>query len=900
MAIREHRDVTVRYGRSEGHRPSSRPGRVRSARGAAPSCEALETRQNLSAFAEPVMLSSAGGVLDVTLRAHRSSQLIEVANPADLTAPGVPTLVDGFDTYAWTLTQGTSDNGQVNGDGYNGPTLRVNPGDLLRIRVANDLGDQPTNLHTHGLIISPAGNTDNVLLSIPPGESSLQEYRIPLDQEPGINWYHPHRHEFAADQVYRGLAGFLVVGAANNDIDQVSGLPQRLMMVQAQSIEADSATGRPTLAPLSVVMSPTFQVTINGRYMPEIAMQAETELWYGLQLDVRDLMRTFIPPAGQPSSEWDFNGNAVDPDKPANLETFYVAQDGSAFPKTVAKQRVALAPGKRVSEVISAPPAGEERLLVAAVVQPTALEVTRYQAIARMTGFGAGGDPQDWVNRTLTSPSMQYEDLSKEKVDVHRTFTFSTDPVTGQFVIDGKAWPGSPIAQPRVGQVEEWTIVNTDPYPHPIHLHMQHFQAQDTAGRPGYVTPPHLFDQDVWYMDPNSISVFRIKFEATLGNSVFHCHNFFHEDAGMMAHLNVIPAEPILIAAEGPSGGRAAVYAMGDDDALPSTPTRILTPFGRRYRGGMTTATGDTNFDGVPDAIFASGRGGRVVVLDGASNFATVLRDFHPFGRKFRHRLNVAAGDLNGDGRADVIVTGAGGTAPVVRAYSGATGNLLAEFLAFDEQFRGGVSLAAADVDGSGRNRIVTGRADGQPEVRVWGWDLFVPNNEPARSASLLGPPRLVADFLAGPPGARGGIAVATTTFAGAAGGFARIATVGLRGTPQVDVWMLDPAGHGQGHAASTPAPASHSHALPAEHATAESAAQKLTSFAPYGRRRLGTGPSLASVNTTTGSLLAVAPRGQRNADVRVFQAVGATTDAVLSASLRPPTRRGGFSLGGS
>ncbi|SIO65215.1 hypothetical protein SAMN05444166_7626 [Singulisphaera sp. GP187] len=64
--------------------------------------------------------------------------------------------------------------------------------------------------------------------------------------------------------------------------------------------------------------------------------------------------------------------------------------------------------------------------------------------------------------------------------------------------------------------------------------------------------------------------------------------------------------------------------------------------------------------------------------------------------------------------------------------------------------------------------------------------------------------------------------------------------------------------------------------------------------------RHVGAGPSLASVNTTTGSLLAVAPGGHVNNGVRVFRAVGATTDAVLSASLRPPTRRGGLSLGGS
>ena len=68
-----------------------------------------------------------------------------------------------------------------------------------------------TNLHSHGLWISPTGNGDNVLLSINPGVSFQYEYNIPPDHPAGTFWYHPHRHGSTALQVSSGMAGALIV-----------------------------------------------------------------------------------------------------------------------------------------------------------------------------------------------------------------------------------------------------------------------------------------------------------------------------------------------------------------------------------------------------------------------------------------------------------------------------------------------------------------------------------------------------------------------------------------------------------------------------------------------------------------------------------------------------------------
>ena len=136
---------------------------------------------------------------------------------------------------------------------------------------------------------------------------------------------------------------------------------------------------------------------------------------------------------------------------------------------------------------------------------------------------------------------------------------------------------------------------------------------------------------------------------------------------------------------------------------------------------GVQVAVGDVNADGLGDLIVGAGPGGapQVRVYD-ASNGA-VLHDFQAFPADFRGGVFVAAGDLNGDGRAD-IVTGAGaGGAPQVRAFNGVSGAAIRDFFAFDTAFRGGVRVASADLNADGQAEIVVGAGPGgAPQVKVF------------------------------------------------------------------------------------------------------------------------------------------------------------------------------------
>ena len=142
----------------------------------APASAALDPRAD-QPLREPPVLASREGVLEVDLTAA-----------AGVVMAGRRTRALGYN--------GTSP----------GPTLRVAPGDVLRVTLANDL-DATTNLHTHGLHVSPEGNSDNVFRMVEPGQSARYEYAIPADHPTGTFWYHPHHHGTVATRCSADCSG---------------------------------------------------------------------------------------------------------------------------------------------------------------------------------------------------------------------------------------------------------------------------------------------------------------------------------------------------------------------------------------------------------------------------------------------------------------------------------------------------------------------------------------------------------------------------------------------------------------------------------------------------------------------------------------------------------------------
>jgi hypothetical protein len=139
------------------------------------------------------------------------------------------------------------------------------------------------------------------------------------------------------------------------------------------------------------------------------------------------------------------------------------------------------------------------------------------------------------------------------------------------------------------------------------------------------------------------------------------------------------------------------------------------------FTGGVRTAVGDVNGDGTPDIITAAGPGGgpHVKVFSGTDQ--ALLYSFFAFDPSFTRGVNVAVGDVNADGKADIIVGADAGGGPNVKVFSGANGGLLRSFYAFDPRFQGGVNVAGVDVNGDGAADIVVGAGPGGgPHVKVF------------------------------------------------------------------------------------------------------------------------------------------------------------------------------------
>jgi hypothetical protein len=141
----------------------------------------------------------------------------------------------------------------------------------------------------------------------------------------------------------------------------------------------------------------------------------------------------------------------------------------------------------------------------------------------------------------------------------------------------------------------------------------------------------------------------------------------------------------------------------------------VFQPFGPDYTDGFTVAKGDVNNDGVADLLYSARLGGQVQIYDG-SNF-NPLGAVYPFGPGLNSSLSIAVGDINGDGYGDVIAApGSVGMPPHVVAISGRdmTSTLFSQY-AYSTAFLGGVSVAAGEVNGDGAMDIITAPLVGAP-----------------------------------------------------------------------------------------------------------------------------------------------------------------------------------------
>ncbi len=448
-------------------------------------------------------------------------------------------------------------NGQVPG-----PTLLLHPGDHLVVDLVNS-SDQPTNLHTHGLAVSPTGHGDNPFVVIDPGKSFRYEYVIPDDQPAGTCWYHPHHHGMAADQVFRGLYGAIIVedpatARPSGDTTALSTSwpspkTQRVVVISDITLDQDGTV--PATGALQRRMGREGEmVLVNGLRGPRLTASAgDEEQWHlvnacisrflRLRLDGQrmDLIGIDLPLGA--TREVDeillMPGNRADVIITAGagssvLQAFPVARIAAGMSFGGGMGEGGIAEGGMGARAMGQGGTGTGGMAMPNIGSPHPegpLDLAEFV----VTGSPVATAPA--AMRTTKPP-----DLRGEQLTAYRTITLAMGmemqgPVGMSFTIDGHRFDPARVDQ-RVpaGALEQWTIVNTSEMDHPFHLHIWPMQII----RVGDIAVHEPTWQNVVNVPARSSSIVLIRFGPVTGRTVYHCHILDHEDAGMMGVVEVM------------------------------------------------------------------------------------------------------------------------------------------------------------------------------------------------------------------------------------------------------------------------------------------------------------------------------------------------------------------------
>jgi suppressor of ftsI len=143
------------------------------------------------------------------------------------------------------------------------------------------------------------------------------------------------------------------------------------------------------------------------------------------------------------------------------------------------------------------------------------------------------------------------QDLSRAAVAARQTVTYTENAAGTKFYINGRQFDPNRVDFTSVlGTVEEWTVLNKTNEQHSFHLHTNHFQVMSVNGRPA---PQGHAWYETFNVPVQGSMVIRIHFTDFVGKTVLHCHILNHEDMGMMAVLDIVPALPDT---PGPAAGK--------------------------------------------------------------------------------------------------------------------------------------------------------------------------------------------------------------------------------------------------------------------------------------------------------------------------------------------------------
>ena len=386
------------------------------------------------------------------------------------------------------------------------------------ISSAGGLQANDSNLHYHGLHISPLGTADNMLVVVPRNGTYRYLFQIPPNHPAGLYWYHAHVHGLVTNQVSRGAAGMIYVANAYTDRVAGLGIRRRLMLLQQAYFAPDLET---LISDDGERDDPERALSlINGSLLPSIAMRP-----------------------GEPQVCSLLNGSS---------SAFYLLRLGGHTFDVIAddsvplraprlrQETLMLAPGKRLEVVVRASAsAGQYALSYDQFNQ--GVDTWPQKSVGTVVVEGAAWSGPDHPG---VDTSLALDDLSNAPVrrDLRRKIVLGVNPAIpegeyGRFTMNGHAWdPGYSEWTSTLGTVEEWLITNETEQDHPFHVHVNPFQITRVNGQP----VPFDGYQDTAIVPRFGSLTVRTRFSDFVGGPILmHCHILDHEDMGMMTRFEI-------------------------------------------------------------------------------------------------------------------------------------------------------------------------------------------------------------------------------------------------------------------------------------------------------------------------------------------------------------------------
>jgi suppressor of ftsI len=491
------------------------------------------------------IVSALRVIISVLISAFLVFYLSELAGkPPDL-LPNPPELHAKNHILSLTLHASTTGDGKssfyFNGQ-PNAPTLRVSPGDQLKIAYINDLPSElhercligpcmdMTNLHFHGLTVSPDAPQDDVLdMLAMPGQALHYNVQIPKDHPPGMYWYHTHPHGESYQQALDGMSGAIVIEGIESYVPALAGLPERVLVVRGRSIGNDAlSTELKQRVDLSSDVCggepepPQEIMTVNGAVRPPIEIApGERQFW------------RFVNASADRYLDLQLEGQTFE----------IVAMDGMPIARhdpdhrTRTANHVLLPPAGRLEAIVTGPTTGGalRRLISHCVDTGPDGDPNPAMVLADIVPGPAAGSPAKIAKSSL-KPEFKTLDLAAEEKAPPRFTVVFTEDKKSFYINEKKFTPdAAPMVRAKVGSFQHWRVVNATGELHPMHIHQVHFLAYAENDKP-IANPVWLDTVNVPYGGTVDV-IMDFTDPVIRGMSVFHCHLLNHEDKGMMAKI---------------------------------------------------------------------------------------------------------------------------------------------------------------------------------------------------------------------------------------------------------------------------------------------------------------------------------------------------------------------------